>query len=154
MKAKISITKQGREELEGELKELLEERPGIVERIATARAFGDLSENEEYSSARAEQKTAENRIAEIEELLKNAEMIAEGDSREKVELGATVLVENKGKEITYIIVSTDEAANFADAGKISDESPLGRALLGKKAGESAILETPKGGNEFKIISIS
>jgi transcription elongation factor GreA len=151
MKSVVKITEQGKKELERELAELIAKRPEIVERIVAARSFGDLSENEEYSSARAEQKATENRIAEIEELLKNAKLISL-KVVDKVVLGVTVVVENKGREIEYVIVGTDEVANSGE-GKISDASPLGKALLGKKVGEVAEIETPRGKNEFKVVEI-
>jgi len=151
MKSVIKITEQGKKELEIELAELVAKRPEIVDRIVTARGFGDLSENEEYSSARAEQKATESRIAEIEELLKNAKLIKTGDA-DAVVLGVTVVVENRGREIEYVVVGTDEVANSGE-GKISDASPLGQALLGKRVGEVATIETPRGKNEFRVVEI-
>ena len=103
MKKSVNITKEGKKELETELEELKARRPEIAEKIATARAFGDLSENEEYSSARSEQKTVENRILEIEDILKNAKIIRSA-AHSKVVLGATVKVKVDGKEKTYSIV--------------------------------------------------
>ena len=92
IKKTVSLTAEGKKELEKELDELIKNRPAITERIATARAFGDLSENEEYSSARNEQKIAESRILEIQELLKNAKISRNG-KKDKVVLGATVVFE-------------------------------------------------------------
>lgn len=132
MKKTISLTKEGKANLETELAELIAGRPAIAEKIATARAFGDLSENEEYSSARAEQKQAENRIMEIEEILKNAKLIRTA-SHSTAALGATVVLELNGEEKEYAIVSPIEADPLNN--KISDQSPIGKALLGKKAGE-------------------
>lgn len=129
----VSITAAGKKALEEELKKLIAERPEIIERIATARAFGDLSENEEYSSARNEQKFAENRILEIQEILKNATII-KNSARVKVALGAKVTIDFNGKEKVYDIVGSIEADPSNN--KISDASPLGQALLGRKAGES------------------
>ena len=147
MKKTVSLTKQGKLDLEAELKELIGRRPAIAERLQTARAFGDLSENQEYSDARAEQKTVENRIAEIEDILKNAKLIRNG-SHDKVSMGATVTVTLSGKKFTYSIVGPVEANPLE--GKISDKSPIGQALLGKKVGDT--YELPNG-NKGKIVTI-
>lgn len=133
IKKSVNLTPEGKKELEKELEGLKKQRPEIAERIAVARDFGDLKENEEYSSARNEQKIAENRILEIEEILKNAKMIRSG-KRTKVGLGATVKLDMGGKEVEYAVVGTIEADPLA--GKISDESPIGKGLLGKKVGDS------------------
>ena len=132
IKKSLSLTSEGKKELEKELAELKKQRPEITERIAIARDFGDLKENEEYSSARNEQKLAENRILEIEDILKNAKVIR-GGKRTKVALGATVKLDMGGKEVEYSVVGTIEADPLA--GKISDESPIGKQLIGRKVGE-------------------
>ena len=147
MKKAITLTKEGKIALEQELQELIDGRPAITEKIATARAFGDLSENEEYSSARAEQKLAENRILEIQDILKNAKILKSG-KKDKVVLGAKVEVDLKGKKFSYEIVGPIEANPLE--GKISDVSPVGKALLGKKVGEEYTLPN---GNKGKILSI-
>ena len=133
IKKSISLTAEGKKELEKELAELIKERPAIAERIAIARSFGDLSENEEYSSARNEQKVAEGRILEIQDILKNAKIIR-GGKKTKVDLGATVSLDMGGRKVTYTLVGATEANPLE--GKISNESPIGKALLGHKAGES------------------
>ncbi len=148
MKKTVNLTKQGKADLEKELEELIARRPQIAERLQTARAFGDLSENQEYSDARSEQKTVENRIAEIENILKSAKIIR-NVSHDKVTMGATVTVTLSGKKCTYSIVGPVEA-NPLD-GKISDQSPIGQALMGKKVGDT--YELPNG-NKGKIIEIS
>ncbi|MBO7720157.1 transcription elongation factor GreA [Candidatus Saccharibacteria bacterium] len=147
MKKTVSLTKQGKTDLETELKELIGRRPAIAERLQTARAFGDLSENQEYTDARSEQKTVENRIAEIEDILKNAKLIRNA-SHDKVAMGATVTVTLSGKKFTYSIVGPVEANPLE--GKISDKSPIGQALLGKKVGDT--YELPNG-NKGKITNI-
>lgn len=149
-KATVSITKEGKAELEKELKALIDERPVLAERIATAREFGDLSENEEYSSARKEQNTAESRIAEIQEILKNAKVIR-SRAGSSVTLGSTVKVKTGRKEIIYNIVGPVEADPLS--GKISNESPIGKALLGHKVGEVAELKLPKGVTKYHILEI-
>ena len=147
IKKSISLTAEGKKELEVELENLIKSRPEIAEKIATARAFGDLSENEEYSSARNEQKIAESRILEIQDILKNAKVIR-GGKRTKVDLGATCELDFGGSKKTYILVGPTEANPLE--GKISNESPIGKALLGRKAGESVDFN----GREVKIININ
>lgn len=146
MKKTINLTKAGYAELEKELAELIAERPAIAERIATARAFGDLSENQEYTDARAEQKNVENRILEIQETLKNAVLIKARKS-DKVAIGTTVTIDMAGNKFTYTVVGPVEANPLE--GKISHESPIGKALLGRKAGE----EFDFNGKKVKIKTI-
>ena len=146
IKKSISLTAEGKKELEAELKELIANRPAIAERIATARAFGDLSENEEYSSARNEQKVAEGRILEIQDILANSKIIR-GGKKNTVVLGATVSLDMDGKKIEYTLVGTTEADPFS--GKISNESPIGKALLGHKAGDKFEFN----GKKVKVIDI-
>lgn len=132
MKKTINLTPAGYAELEKELAELIAERPAIAERIATARAFGDLSENQEYTDARAEQKTVESRIEEIQETLKNAVLIKAKKS-DKIGIGSTVDIKMSGKKFTYTVVGPVEANPLE--GKISHESPIGKELLGRKTGD-------------------
>ena len=132
MKKTVNLTPAGKAELEQELAELIAERPAIAERIATARAFGDLSENQEYTDARAEQKTVENRILEIQDILKNATLIKARKST-KVNVGSTVEITMSGKPFAYTIVGPVEANPLE--GKISNESPIGKELLGRKVGD-------------------
>ena len=146
IKKAISLTAEGKKELEAELDKLIKSRPEIAERIATARAFGDLSENEEYSSARNEQKIAESRILEIQDILKNAKVIR-GGKRTKADLGATVELKLGDRKVTYTLVGPTEANPLE--GKISNESPIGKALLGRKADETFEFN----GRKVKIISI-
>ena len=146
IKKSISLTAEGKKELEKELEELIANRPAITERIATARAFGDLSENEEYSSARNEQKLAESRILEIEDILKNASII-KGGKKDKVVLGATVSLDMGGKKVEYTIVGPTEANPLE--GKLSNESPIGKLVFGKKAGEAFDFN----GKKVKILEI-
>lgn len=133
MKKTINLTKAGKADLEKELAELIAQRPAIAERIATARAFGDLSENQEYTDARAEQNKVENRILEIQETLKNAVLIRTRKS-DKVNIGSTVTISMGGKKFTYTMVGPVEANPLE--GKISHESPIGKELLGRKVDES------------------
>lgn len=146
IKKNISLTAEGKKELENELNELIKGRPAIAEKIATARAFGDLSENEEYSSARNEQKMAESRILEIQDILKNAKVIR-GGKRDKAVLGATVTLEMGGRKMEYTLVGPTEANPLE--GKISNESPIGKAVFGRKAGDTFEFN----GKKVKIIGI-
>ena len=146
MKKVVNLTKAGKAELEQELANLIAQRPAIAERIATARAFGDLSENQEYTDARAEQKVVENRILEIQDTLKNAVLIKTRKS-DKVNIGSTVNISMGGKDFTYSVVGTVEANPLE--GKISHESPIGKELLGRKVGD----EFAFNGKQVKIKSV-
>lgn len=146
IKKSVNLTAEGKKDLEKELDELIKNRPAIAERIATARAFGDLSENEEYSSARNEQKVAEGRILEIQEILKNAKIIR-GGKKDKVGLGVTVVLDMGGRKVEYALVGPTEANPLE--GKISNESPIGKAIFGRKAGE----EFDFNGKKVKIVEI-
>lgn len=150
MKKAYQITAQGRAELEAELTDLKSRRGDIADKIAEARDYGDLSENAEYDSAREEQGLVETRIAEIEDILMNAEEIKAKKSN-KVQLGSTVEIKN-GKTATYHIVGPVEADPLN--GKISNESPLGVALLDKGVGDKATITTPKGDTTYTIFSIN
>ena len=146
IKKSVNLTAEGKKELEKELDELIKGRPAIAERIATARAFGDLSENEEYSSARNEQKVAESRILEIQDILKKAKIIR-GGKKDKVSLGATVVLDMGGRKVEYTLVGPTEANPLE--GKISNESPIGKAIFGRKAGEDFEFN----GKKVKILEI-
>ncbi len=151
MKKQFYLTKQGIEELRNELDELLAQRGSIAERIKTAREFGDLSENAEYSSARQEQEKAEGRIAEIEHILQNVEVIARPKVDGKVRLGSRVMLTNNGKTKEFQVVGTVEADPLN--GKISDESPIGQALIGKNIGDEVEITTPVETSIYKITEI-
>jgi transcription elongation factor GreA len=151
MKKLYQITEAGKKELQKELEELKSHRARIADKIADARDFGDLSENAEYDAAREEQGLLETRVAEIEDILLNAEIIKAG-SKTKVALGSTVEVKTGKKSFTYTIVGPVEADPLE--GKISNESPIGVALFGKKVGETAEIKTPKGAFTYEITRIS
>ncbi len=135
----IKVTKAGKQQLEDELKHLKENRrKEVVEQIKTARGFGDLSENSEYDEAKNEQAKVEARIAELEHILKIAVVeddVDEHDTTGKARMGCTIQVLNldKNTELTYHLVGSNEVDYTT--GKISDQSPIGKALLGAKAGE-------------------
>ncbi len=151
MKKLYQITDEGKVELEAELAELKSRRGAIADKIAEARDFGDLSENAEYDSAREEQGLVESRIAEIEDILLNAELIR-GGKTSKVSLGSKVELKTDKKTVIYGVVGPVEADPLE--GKISNESPIGAALMGKKVGDTATITTPKGSTTYEIVSIS
>jgi transcription elongation factor GreA len=150
MKKIYQITDEGKKELEVELEELKGRRGAIADKIAEARDFGDLSENAEYDSAREDQGLLESRIAEIEDILLNADIIVARKSSAIV-LGSTVELKVGKKTTTYTVVGPVEADPLD--GKISNESPLGEALMGKKVGDMAAITTPKGEVKYEIVSI-
>ncbi|NBU33364.1 transcription elongation factor GreA [bacterium] len=153
MKKQFKLTQSGIDELKAEVALLISQRSEVAERIKTAREFGDLAENAEYSSARQEQEKAENRIGEIENILANVELIKAPRGDAKVQLGSTVaLKSDDGKTKQFQVVGTVEADPLN--GKISDESPIGQALLGKKSGESVEIKTPADTTTYKITDIS
>ncbi len=153
---RVYLTKEGYEKLRSELEKLeKEERPVVIEAIAHAREFGDLSENAEYAAAKERQMHLERRIAEIHEKLTRSEIIDESQiPKDKAYLGAMVTLkdESSGDEITYTLVSTDEA-DF-NANKISTESPVGKAMLGKKVGEKVEATVPAGTLNYEILAIN
>lgn len=152
MKKTFNLTQEGLDELKAECKELVGQRGRIAERIKAARELGDLSENAEYQTAREEQDRLESRISELDHILQNSQLIKKPKSDGQVRLGSKVELKDGGKPFTYQIVGTMEA-NPA-GGKVSDESPIGKALLGKKVGDKAELKTPAGTHTYKIIKVS
>lgn len=153
MKKQFHLTQAGVNELKAELEELVGLRSQIADRIKTAREFGDLSENMEYSAARQDQERNEARISEIEHILANVKVITAPKNDSKVVLGSTVKLQSaKGVTKQFQVVGTVEADPLN--GKISDESPIGQALLGKKEGEEVEIKTPAETNIYKIVDIS
>jgi transcription elongation factor GreA len=148
MKKQFHLTKDGIKELEAELKELIAQRGPIAERIKSAREFGDLSENAESASARQEQE----RISELENILQNVEEIKKPKADGQVRLGSSVELKADGKTKKFQVVGTVEADPLE--GKISDESPIGQALLGKKLGEKVEIKTPAETCTYKVVDIS
>jgi len=139
-------------ELQAELHLLkTQERRKIAENLEYAKSLGDLSENAEYHEARDKQADVEDRIKQLEEILKKAEIVSSHHSS-KVEVGSTLVVKkNGGSEEIITIVGSEEADMLA--GKISHESPLGQALLGHEKGEEIVVTTPKGESKYKIVEI-
>ncbi len=146
------ISKEGYEKLKKELELLTTvRRREIADRIQRAKDMGDLSENAEYSEAKDAQAFNEGRVAELSALLKNLTVVDNGGAKDRISLGSDVTVEVNGEEKIYSIVSFNEADPLA--GKISNESPLGRSLLDKKKGDQVTVTTPKGQNTYKIKDI-
>lgn len=153
MKKQFYMTKQGIAELQGELDELVSRRGDIADAIKTAREQGDLSENAEYHAAKDDQERTEARISELEHILSNTELISKPRSGKQVQLGSVVQLKGEGgKKKQFQVVGTVEADPLE--GKISDESPIGQALLGKKEGDAVEIKTPAETATFKIASIS
>lgn len=149
----IFLTKEGLNELQEELKDLKEnKRPEVISQIKEARAQGDLSENAEYHAAKDKQGQIEARIKELEYIIDNASIIS-GTKSSTIKIGSTVEIEyidDKETE-TYKIVGSTEADPFEN--KISNESPIAVAILGKKVGETVSIESPNGNYDIKIVSI-
>lgn len=154
MKKPFLLTREGVTELEKELAELIAQRGPVAESIKTAREFGDLAENAEYQSARQEQERLENRISEIEHILQNVEVIRKPKGDSKIQIGSNVKLKSvtSGKTKEFQVVGTVEADPLN--GKISDESPIGQALLGKKVGEEVEIHVHSEPITYKISSIS
>ena len=151
----IQLTKAGLVKLQNELEQLKTVgRTEIAEKIRVARGYGDLSENSEYDEAKNEQAKIEARIVELEKMLENVSIIADDVNTDVVTLGVNVVVLDVeyDEELTYRIVGSAEANPMQ--GYLSDDSPVGSALLGAKVGDEVVAATPTGELKFKIISIS
>lgn len=150
------ITEEKRKALEIELEDLKgPKRKEILDALEYAKSLGDLSENAEYHQAREDQGKLEERIAKIEQILRSSEVVSnKGSGGDTVDIGSTVVVKKEdGKETkTYIIVGSEEV-NMAE-GKISNRSPFGEALFGKKKGDKVSFSTPSGTVNYKIVSVS
>ena len=151
----IPVTRDGYERLQQELNELTTvKRPQIVAAVAEARSHGDLRENAAYDAARQDQAMIEKRIAELEGMLRNARVLDEastGSANGAIGLGSKVTVDFGGEDEVYTIVGAIEAQPAS--GLISNESPIGRELIGKKAGDSATVETPGGSTTLTIKAV-
>lgn len=152
----VKLTEDGLKQLEEELEYLkTKKRKEVSEKIKVALGFGDLSENSEYDEAKNEQAQVEARIVSVENMLKNAIVIDESErDTSKVELGATVTIHDIefDEDITYKIVGSTEAD--PDEGRLSDETPLGKSLMGKAEGEMIDVDAPAGVIQYKILKIS
>ena len=150
MKKNYQITADGKKDLEAELEELRSRRGDVADKISEARDFGDLRENAEYDAAREEQGLLETRIAEIEDILLNAEII-KATRKSTIDLGSRIELKVGEGAFVYSIVGPVEADPLE--GKISNESPLGMALYGKKVGDKVSISTPKGEVIYEVSAI-
>jgi transcription elongation factor GreA len=153
MKKQFHMTQAGIDELRAELTSLVSRRSELADSIKTAREQGDLTENAEYHAAKDDQERTEGRIMELEHILQNVELIKKPKGDTKVQLGCTVTLKGKdGAKKVFQVVGTVEADPLS--GKISDESPIGQALLGKKVGDEVEIKTPADTTTYKVASIS
>ena len=147
------LTQEGFKILETELNDLISvKRPKAVERLKKARGMGDLSENSEYSAAREEIELIENRIQEIEYVIKNAEIAQDNHNNHEISLGSNVTTESEGKREKFYMVGEFEADPLKN--KLSVTSPIGKALLGKKIGNIIEVDVPAGKKVYKILEIN
>ena len=147
------VTEQGLADMKKELDYLkTEKRPKVIAALKEARALGDLSENAEYDAARSEQSDTENRIVTLEKMIENAIVIKEG-AKDLVSVGSTVVIEflEDGEKDEYTIVGVKEADPFAN--KISNASPIAKAILGHKQGETVVVASPNGDYKVKVAEI-
>lgn len=151
MKKEFQLTKEGVTELQAELAGLKAKLVNVIESIKTARDQGDLSENAEYHAAKEEQERVDNRISEISHILANSEIVTR-KSNSSVGIGNSVTLKNGKKDVVYHIVDSVEADPLE--AKISDESPIGKALLGKKVGEKVEIKLPAGIKSYEIKEIA
>ncbi len=149
---KVQLTKEGLTKLQEELKDLKErKRPEAVERLQAARGMGDLSENSEYTAAKDGLEFVEERIKEIEEILKHADIVESHSNGHEVTLGSAVTVELNGEKESFSLVGEFEADPMNH--KLSNTSPIGKALLGKTVGSSVEVDVPAGKLTYKILKI-
>jgi len=147
------ISREGLDQLRHELDEMVSvRRPEVAGRIHDAKEHGDLSENAEYEDAKNEQAFVEGRIQTLEALIKNATLIDEHPSKEMVQIGSTVTVRGPEGEVSFTIVGSTEAR--PTEGRISNESPVGRALLGRKKGDKIIVRVPDGDISYAVLGIA
>ena len=155
MNKKNILTYEGLKKLEDELQELkVVKRKEVADKIREAREQGDLSENAEYDAAKDEQRDIEARIEEIEKILKNAEVVVEEDvNLDEINIGCSIRILDLefDEELEYKIVGSTEANSLK--GKISNESPVGKALIGKKVGDTVVVETQAGEISYKVLEI-
>ncbi len=149
----VYVSAEGLKKLQAELEELrTSKRAEVAERIHAAMEFGDFTENSELEQAKNDQAFLEGRIMTLEQMIKNAQIIDETSKHEVVEVGSHVTVESDGRKEKYTIVGSAEAS--PQEGKISNESPVGRALQGRRAGETVKISVPAGMMEMKILAVS
>ena len=149
----VPISADGLKKLEAELEELRSvKRQEVADRIHAAMQFGDFSENSELEQAKNDQAFLEGRILTLEQMVKNAVVIDENGHHEKVEIGSKVKLDMDGEQVEYVIVGSAEARPAE--GRISNESPVGKALLGHKKGDTVSVNIPKGSVPVKVLAVS
>lgn len=149
----VPISADGLKKLEAELEELRTvKRQEVADRIHAAMQFGDYSENSELEQAKNDQAFLEGRILTLEQMVKNAVVIDENGHHDKVEIGSHVKLDMDGEQVEYVIVGSAEAA--PGEGRISNESPVGKALLGHKQGDTVSVNIPKGAIPVKVLAVS
>lgn len=150
----IEITQEGLEEIKAELRELAEVKlPAIIDRVAKAREFGDLSENAEYHSARDDQQLLQARIDELQNIIDNAVVVKNTRSQSKIGMGSTVVIQKVGAKTQKTIAIVGEFEADPTANKVSIGSPLGEALVGKKKGDTVLVKAPAGEIQYEIQDI-
>jgi len=146
------VTREGLKKLQKELSYLkTTKREELAERLKKAIAQGDLSENFDYTDAKEQQVMLEGKIGELEDQIREAQIVSDVKQTDEVQIGSTVEVENESEKLTFTVVTAQDADPLQ--GKISVESPMGEALLGKKKGDSTQVETPDGVTQYKILNI-
>ena len=149
----VYVSAEGLKKLQAELEELrTSKRTEVAERIHAAMEFGDFTENSELEQAKNDQAFLEGRILSLEQMLKNAVTIDQNGHHERVEVGSKVVVESDGEKVEYVIVGSAEAAPAE--GRISNESPVGKALIGHRKGETVKFNVPAGSMEMRILAVS
>ncbi len=150
--SKVQLTKEGLSKLQQELKELNENKKlEAVERLQKARGMGDLSENSEYTAAKEELAFVDERIQEIEEIIKHAEIVTNHANRQEISLGSKVTIDLNGQKETFYLVGEYEADPLKK--KLSNTSPIGKALVGKRVGNTVEVDVPAGKSIYKILEI-
>lgn len=146
------LTKERLEELKSEVSSLkTDKRVEVASKLKRAKEFGDLSENAEYQAAKDEQANVERRISDLEEIVRNALVIKKAADQDTIDVGSSVEVSRDGKGMKFVIVGSEEAK--PESGLISNESPLGRELLGHKVGDSVVVDAPNGKVQYKVVKI-
>ena len=147
------LTKERLDELKSELNSLkTDKRVEVANKLKRAKEFGDLSENAEYQAAKDEQANVERRIDDLGEIIRNALIIKKIADQDTIDVGSSVEVNRDGKNMKFAIVGSEEAK--PEEGRISNESPLGRGLLGHRVGDSIAVDAPNGKVQYKIVKIS
>ncbi|MBP7768414.1 transcription elongation factor GreA [Candidatus Woesebacteria bacterium] len=150
----VELTTEGFDELTSELKELTNTKlPQVIDRVAKAREYGDLSENSEYHSARDEQQLIETRIDEIQAILNNSKIVKQTKSHDKVGIGSRVTLADVEKKNTFVVHIVGEFESTPGENKISSVSPMGKAIMGKKKGDKAVVKAPAGETVYEIKEI-